>query len=98
LWRRSEISEFQPNIEAGLKESLSRHQQLWVNQGIRSYQYRLQVNCFCQLEVTDPVIVEVSQGAALSVSYSATGKPAESRYFEKYDKVTESALILSMLS
>ncbi len=77
-----------------VKDSLSRHQRLWVNQGIRSYQYRLQVNCFCPPEVTDPVIVEVREGAASSVLYAATGKPAESKYFDKYDTVDELFLVI----
>jgi hypothetical protein len=77
-----------------VKDSLSRHQRLWVNQGIKNYQYRLRVNCFCPPEVTDQVIVEVRAGAASSVSYAASGKPAESKYFDKYDTMDELFLVI----
>ena len=75
-------------------QSLTRHQRLWAQQGIVSYQYRLQVNCFCPPEVTGPFIVQVRDGTPSSVLYAATGKPAESRYFEKYDTIDEMFLVV----
>lgn len=78
----------------GQRQSLARHQRLWVQQGIESYRYQLKINCFCPPEVTDPVIVEVSDGSVISVSYVATGTPAETRYFEKYDTVDELFLVI----
>jgi hypothetical protein len=77
-----------------IKESLNRHRQQWASQEISSYRYQLRVNCFCPPEITDPVIVEVRDGATISVSYAATGRPAESRYFEKYDSVDELFLVI----
>jgi len=67
------------------EQSLARHQRLWAAQNIASYQYQLQVSCFCPPAVTDPVIIKVRDGTAESVAYAATGMPAESQFFERYD-------------
>jgi hypothetical protein len=77
-----------------IEESLNRHRQQWAGQEIGSYRYQLRVNCFCPPEVTEPVIVEVRNGATISVSYAATGRLAESRYFEKYDTVDELFIVI----
>ena len=76
------------------REALTRHQRIWSQQGIKNYQYRLQVNCFCPQEITEPVTVKVSNGITTSVSYVATGMPAQSEYFVKYDTVDKLFLII----
>jgi hypothetical protein len=80
--------------QSGAKDTLTKHRQLWADQGISSYQYRLEVNCFCPPEVTGPVIVEVSQNAPISVTYVSSGKPAEGKYFEKYDTIEELFIVI----
>lgn len=82
------------NSEDGVRQSLSRHQNQWVSQSIESYRYQLGITCFCLVEISRPVTIEVRNGATHSVSYLADGTAADAKYFEKYDTIDELFLII----
>jgi cytoskeletal protein RodZ len=62
-------------------------QGLWESQGIESYQYTLQVGCFCMTDMTQPVIIEVQNGEVASITYAADGSAANPELFERYNSI-----------
>lgn len=60
---------------------------LWESQAIDDYRYTLQVGCFCLVEVTRPVTVEVKDGQVASITYVDDGTAADPALFERYDSV-----------
>jgi hypothetical protein len=50
---------------------------LWESQAIDNYRYTLQVGCFCLVDVTRPVIVEVKDGQVASITYADDGTAAD---------------------
>src|SRR5690606_34998299 len=48
-------------------------QGLWESQDVNSYRYTLQVGCFCLVEMTRPVTIEVLNGEVASITYVDVG-------------------------
>ncbi len=48
---------------------LTRNEQLWKDQGLRSYDFTVQRQCFCPEDWRGPVNVQVRNGVAVSVTY-----------------------------
>lgn len=70
-------------IEVELKEN----EQRWATQGIADYQYRLQIQCFCPQEVTQPVVIHVRNMTTISVVNAMTGEPVPGEYFTRADNI-----------
>ncbi len=51
------------------------HQQRWANAQLTHYRYIFEQECYCPEEFTHPVIIEVKQGAPISVRYLDDGTP-----------------------
>lgn len=62
-------------------------QALWESQDINSYHYTLQVGCFCLVEMTRPVTIEVIDGEVASITYTDDGSAADPALFERYNSV-----------
>lgn len=68
---------------------------VWAAQGIDDYRYTVQVSCFCLVEATRPVIVEVKDGQAVSLTYADDGTAADPALFERYDSIDKIFAIIS---
>lgn len=68
---------------------------VWAAQGIDDYQYTVQVSCFCILEATRPVIVEVQDGQGVSLTYADDGTAADPALFARYDSLDKIFAIIS---
>lgn len=69
---------------SGQQKDLVTNRELWEAEAISEYSFRLQVLCFCPPEVTDPVILEISQDSIIAVVDAASGEPVESARFRNY--------------
>jgi hypothetical protein len=65
---------------------LKHNRDLWAAQKIANYRYSFQQICFCQQEVTKPVVIEVRGGARSSITRPA-GQPPQPEHFEGFDTV-----------
>lgn len=65
---------------------LERNRELWDSQNIADSEYRLQLACFCPPDVTSEVMVTVSSGETMKVTYT-DGVPVTSPTFEKFNTV-----------
>ncbi|MFO7679606.1 MAG: DUF6174 domain-containing protein [Chloroflexota bacterium] len=68
---------------------------VWAAQGIDDYQYTVQVSCFCLVDATRPVIVEVKNGQAVSLTYADDGTAADPALFEQYNSIDKIFAIIS---
>lgn len=59
----------------------------WESKDIDSYRYTIQVGCFCIVEMTKPVTIEVIDGQVASIVYAADGSPANPELFESYNSI-----------
>lgn len=62
---------------SGQQRELDSNRDLWRGENITEYTYTLQITCFCPPEITQPVVVRVSQDSILSVVGAASGQPVE---------------------
>lgn len=53
---------------------LARQEAIWQRHNIRNYRYQLMVGCFCPMNATMPITVEVRDGAVVSLT-DANGAP-----------------------
>ena len=68
---------------------------MWAAQGIDDYQYTLQISCFCIVDATRPVNIEVKDGQVTSITYADDGMPADPVLFERYDSIEKIFAIIS---
>jgi hypothetical protein len=68
---------------------------LWESQAVDDYRYKLQVGCFCLVDVTRPVIVEVKDGQVASITYAEDGTAADPALFERYDSIDKLFAIIN---
>ena len=68
---------------------------LWESQAIDDYRYTLQVGCFCLVDVTRPVIVEVKDGQVATITYAEDGTAADPALFERYDSIEKLFAIIN---
>lgn len=68
---------------------------VWSDQEIDDYQYTVQVGCFCMVEATRPVVVEVRDGQAVSFTYADDGTVADPALFERYGSIDKIFAIIS---
>ena len=68
---------------------------VWAAQGIDDYHYIVQVSCFCIVEATRPVMVEVREGQVVSFTYVDDGTAADPALFERYDSIDKIFAIIS---
>jgi hypothetical protein len=66
---------------------LQSNQQLWNQQNISSYRYKLQRSCFCIEEARQPVEVAVKNGRTISVTAVNSNKPVNPEFFNNYDSI-----------
>ncbi|MDM9382853.1 DUF6174 domain-containing protein [Chlorogloeopsis sp. ULAP01] len=65
------------------------NRRLWNQQNIYSYRYTLSRSCFCIPEARGPVVIEVRNGIATSITSVDTGMPVNREYFQKYDTIPQ---------
>lgn len=68
-------------------EALYDNRELWRQQGLSSYAYRLRVNCFCPPAVTRPVRVTVENGTRTTITPEVTGAEVDVQHLSRYDNV-----------
>ena len=76
-------------VAPGGQDAPANPKALWEAQELASYRYTLQVGCFCLVEMTRPVVIEVRDGAVASVTYADDGSAADPMLFEQYDSVED---------
>jgi hypothetical protein len=76
-----------PNNANSALEKLRRNQQLWLQQNIRNYRYRLQVSCHCLPSITQPVVIEVHNGVTTSIKAVNKGIRIEPEFFKNYKSI-----------
>jgi hypothetical protein len=59
-------------------------QNQWEAQGIHSYQFDLQVGCFCIFDLVRPVRIVVANGEVSSITYLDDGESADPALFNGY--------------
>lgn len=64
-------------------------QNQWEAQGIDSYQFDLQVGCFCILDLVRPVQVVVENGQVRSITYLDDGASADIILFEDFATIDQ---------
>ncbi len=62
---------------SGQQRELDLNRDRWRSENITEYTYTLQITCFCPPEITQPVLVRVSEDSILSVVDAASGEPVE---------------------
>jgi hypothetical protein len=72
-----------------IQSQLRENQRVWQDQDVSDYRYRLQIGCFCPQEITQPVVIEVRDGNAVSITYADSGLAASNGIFQGYDTVGE---------
>ena len=80
---------------ASLAELQQRRSQ-WIARGIRDYRFQLQISCFCVVDVTRPVVVEVRNNAVAQVWDLRSGKPitAPARDYPTITKLFDDAIAM----
>ena len=68
---------------------------LWQSQAIDDYRYTLQVGCFCLVDITRPVIVEVKDGQVAAITYVDDGTAADPVLFERYTSIDKLFAIIN---
>ena len=68
---------------------------VWAAQEIDDYHYTVQVSCFCLVEATRPVVIEVRDGQAVSYTYADDGTAADPALFERYNSIDKIFAIIS---
>lgn len=82
-------------VAPGGQDAPADPQALWAAQELASYRYTLQVGCFCLVEMTRPVVIEVREGAVASITYADDGSAADPALFERYDSVDDLFAVIS---
>jgi hypothetical protein len=77
-------------------DDLAANRRKWQSQGIRDYSVRYRLICFCVTSATDPVLLQVRNGALVSVTRVADGTPVDpSRWAGIYYTVDELFALLT---
>ena len=63
-------------------DDLFANRRQWQAQGIRDYQVKFSLSCFCVTDVTQPVLLQVRNGAIVSVTRVADGAAVPSTKWE----------------
>ncbi|GAB4458873.1 MAG: hypothetical protein OHK0029_20710 [Armatimonadaceae bacterium] len=71
------------------QSTLDRSEAQWNSRSVRSYRYRFQYVAFAPMQITAPVIIEVRDGAPVSVTPVDPNITIDRAFFEKYDTVEE---------
>ena len=75
---------------------LSDNREKWRETGIASYDIRFRLICFCVLETTEPVILQVRNRAIVAVTRVSDGRPVDpSEWRGRYYTVDEMFALIS---
>jgi hypothetical protein len=66
---------------------LEQQRQQWQSSGAGSYRYELLVRCFCGPPLTEPVVIEVHNGVAVSVTHATTGASIDPASFSQFNTI-----------
>lgn len=61
----------------------------WESQGIGSYQFDLQVNCFCLVDLVRPVRIVVENGEVSTITYLDDGTAADPALFNGFATIEQ---------
>ena len=75
------------NDAAGPERDLAAARARWAQRGPASYQLTVARSCECLPEMSEPVLVTVTNGAVEARSYERTGSPVEPRYAPLFPSV-----------
>jgi hypothetical protein len=73
--------------DAGLREEIERNRDRWVALQPTSYEYEVEVLCFCGVEARGPVTVSVQDGVVVARTYTDTGQPVSSTFEDSFPSV-----------
>ena len=62
-------------VGSGQLSELQQRRAAWIARGVNDYQFQLRISCFCLVEVTRPVLIEVRGGAIARVWDLETARP-----------------------
>lgn len=66
---------------AAASAPLRKNQQLWADRRPASYQYVLQISCFCPTQITSPVQVTVREGLQPELRHIDSDEPVQASFF-----------------
>jgi len=69
-------------------------EKLWKEQGLKNYNFTIERQCFCPEDWRGPVNIQVRNGAAVSITYIATGAAVTESKFDKADTIDKLFAIL----
>jgi hypothetical protein len=79
---------------SSIPPELTASEKLWKDQGLRSYDFTLERQCFCPEDWRGPVNIQVRSGATVSVTYVSTGAAVTEGKFDNADTIDK---LLTML-
>jgi hypothetical protein len=68
-------------------QELTTSENLWKDQGLRSYDFTLERQCFCPEDWRGPVNIQVRNGATVSVTYVSSGAAVTEDKFDNADTI-----------
>ena len=64
----------EPNRFEDQQRDLDLNHETWQSRTVNQYGYRLQITCFCSMDIVQPVFVEVDDNAITGVQLVETGE------------------------
>jgi hypothetical protein len=76
-------------------QELTSSEKLWKDQGMNSYDFTLERQCFCPEDWRGPVNIQVRNGTATSVTYVSSGVSVTEGKFDNADTIDKLFTILN---
>ena len=73
---------FEPNRFEDRQRDLDLNRETWQSRAVTQYGYRLQITCFCSMDIVQPVFVEVDDNAITGVQLVETGEELTQSQFK----------------
>ncbi len=72
----------EPNRFEDQQRDLDLNHETWQSRAVNQYGYRLQITCFCSMDIVQPVFVEVDNNAITGVQLVETGEELAQSQFK----------------
>jgi hypothetical protein len=83
-WQKVPVVPGSVNVPA---DELQRNKGVWAQTKMANYSYTLKMQCYCDLDFTQPLRVTVRNGQPSAIHSVRTGEPLKMEQFEKYNSI-----------